>query len=119
MAKNQPSRLQKKAVNRELFFQRDHVINLVADPTSFQIFLATKPCRRVVLEKLGLQGPANWAQEGRLFLPRSSSNKALVPAGKGKIFKSPTSIFTDQSKGTNVPLKDSITGTDMFQMSSK
>ena len=89
IAKNQPSRLQKKAVNREVFFQREHVIDLVADPTSFWIFLATKPYRRVVLEKLGLQGPANWAQEGELFLPRPSSNKALVPAGKGKIFKSP------------------------------
>lgn len=64
IAKNQPSRLQKKAVNREVLFQREHVIDLVGDPAGFWIFLAIKPYRRAVLEKLGLQGPANWAWEG-------------------------------------------------------
>ena len=111
--------LQKKAMTREVLFQREHVIDLVGDPAGFWIFLAIKPYRRVVMEKLGLQGPVNWAWEGKLFLLRPSSNTALVPAGKGKIFKGPTSIFTDQLRSINALLRDSITSTDMFQMSSK
>ena len=119
IAKNQSSMLQKKAMTREVLFQREHVIDLVGDPAGFWIFLAIKPYRRVVMEKLGLQGPVNWAREGKLFLLRPSSNTALVPAGKGKIFKGPTSIFTDQLRGIDALLRDSITSTDMFQMSSK
>lgn len=71
----------------ELFFQREHVINLVADPTSFWIFLAPSSTG----SSAGETGTAGASQLGweNFSSPESSSNSFGASWQRKKYLKAP------------------------------